>query len=77
MSMSQSEWLERFGAKLDVEPPSDELIDEILAIAGIAAHASVRTAAPISAWMIGKAGGDVCNARIAAQQVAGEATEPT
>ena len=61
--MSRSEWLERFGAVLNVEPPSDELIDGILAIAGMAAHASERTAAPISAWMVGKAGVDVLSGK--------------
>lgn len=68
--MSQAEWLERFAAELNTEPPSSEQIEEILAIAGIAAHASERTAAPISAWLIGKTATDVHVAKEAAQRVA-------
>ena len=49
------EWISAFAARLGVEPPGPQEIDTLLALAGIAAHASERTAAPISCWLTAKA----------------------
>lgn len=54
--MSEEEWLERYSAELGVAPPSPTERDALLAMAGLAAHASVRTAAPISCWLAARAG---------------------
>lgn len=45
-----------FAAGLGVEAPSDEQVTTLLELAGVAAHASERTAAPITCWLVGQAG---------------------
>jgi hypothetical protein len=56
MTSSSSEWIGRFAEKLDLEAPSAENIEMLLDLAGLAAHASQRTAAPISCWLAAKSG---------------------
>ena len=54
--MTGDEWIAAFAARLDVAPPDDETVETLLSIAGVAAHASERTAAPIACFLIGRAG---------------------
>lgn len=54
--MTGQEWIERFAATLGVPAPSAEEIDQILRLAGAAAHASERTAAPVACWIAAAAG---------------------
>ena len=56
MTMDAREWLERYAAELGTDPPSEPEIESLLALAGVAAHASERTAAPISCWLSARAG---------------------
>lgn len=49
-------WIAGFAAKLGLDPPDDATIATLLDLAGVAAHESQRTAAPIACWMVGKAG---------------------
>lgn len=65
-----SEWVAALAAELGTEPPAQEEIDALLGLAGIAAHASERTAAPLSTWLAGRAGVDASRARDAASRVA-------
>ncbi len=51
-----SDWIAAFAARLGVEPPSAADVATLLDLAGVAAHASERTAAPIACWLIGQAG---------------------
>lgn len=48
---SSSEWIGAFAQRLGVAPPSDEDVEIILTLAGCAAHASERTAAPVACWL--------------------------
>jgi hypothetical protein len=50
------EWLEVFAAQIGADPPDDATIEILLDIAGVAAHASERIAAPIACYLIGRAG---------------------
>lgn len=50
------EWIADFASVLGVDAPSQETIDQLLDLAGVAAHSSERIAAPIACWLIGKAG---------------------
>lgn len=61
--MTGLEWVERFAAALGVDAPDEATVDALLDIAGVAAHASERTAAPIACWLIGRAGIGVDEAR--------------
>jgi hypothetical protein len=54
--MTDKEWIALFAGQLGVEPPTDAETEELLALAAVAAHASERTAAPVSCWLIARAG---------------------
>jgi len=54
--MTADEWLRTFAEQLGASAPTPEEMDEILRLAGIAAHASERIAAPIACWLVGRAG---------------------
>lgn len=69
--MEHREWIERFAAALGVDAPTQAEIDGLLALAGVAAHASTRTAAPISCWIAARAGVSVDEARRIAATIAG------
>jgi len=51
--MTRDEWLADFARRIGVPPPSEDEIEQLLALAGEAAHASERTAAPIACWLAG------------------------
>jgi hypothetical protein len=50
------DWVTRFAAATGTEAPTAEEIDQLLAVAGVAAHASQRQAAPLTTWLAGRAG---------------------
>ncbi|HEX4979877.1 MAG TPA: DUF6457 domain-containing protein [Acidimicrobiales bacterium] len=54
--MEATEWLSSFAAALGADPPTEDEVEALLEIAGVAAHASARTAAPIACWLLGRAG---------------------
>ena len=56
MAVTRSEWLVRMGEVLSVDPPTPDEVEVLLDIAGVAAHASERTAAPLTCWMVARAG---------------------
>jgi len=49
-------WLERYAAALGVECPPAEDVEILLDLAGHAAHASNRQAAPVACWLAARAG---------------------
>lgn len=55
-TMSAERWLEAFARRLDLSPPTQEQVQELLALAGIAAHASERIAAPLTCWIAAQSG---------------------
>jgi hypothetical protein len=70
--MTAKEWIEAFAARLGVEAPDDATTEALLHLAGTAAHASERTAAPIACWLVGRAGIGVAEAQAAAEAVGGD-----
>ncbi|HEX6567848.1 MAG TPA: DUF6457 domain-containing protein [Acidimicrobiales bacterium] len=54
--MTRDEWIADFAARLGVAPPDAAAVEALLALAGTAAHASERTAAPIACYLVGLAG---------------------
>jgi hypothetical protein len=65
---SATDWIAAFAARLDLEPPSPADVEVLLELAGVAAHASERTAAPIACWLVGQAGLSPAAARELATQ---------
>jgi hypothetical protein len=51
-----TEWISAFAARLGVDPPDEATVAALLELAGVAAHASERTAAPIACWLAGRTG---------------------
>jgi Domain of unknown function (DUF6457) len=68
--MDGNAWIVRFAERLGVEAPDPALMEELLALAGDAAHASERIAAPIACYLVGIADADVATARRLAAEVA-------
>ena len=56
VTTSANDWIDEFATRLGVSAPSEAEREAILALAGIAAHASERTAAPIACWIAAVAG---------------------
>ena len=56
MAQNIQDWLAGFAAEIGTVPPTREELDMLLELAGIAAHASERPAAPITCWLVGRAG---------------------
>lgn len=54
--MTRDEWLHAFAAAAGTSPPTADEIDALLELAGLAAHASERTAAPVTCWIAARAG---------------------
>jgi hypothetical protein len=68
--MTGREWIDSFAARLGLEAPDDETVEALLDLAGTAAHASERIAAPIACWLVGRAGITVEEAARHAAEVA-------
>jgi hypothetical protein len=69
-AMTAQDWIAAFAARLGVEAPDADTIDQLLDLAGTAAHASERIAAPIACWLVGRAGLDPPEAGLLAAAVA-------
>ena len=69
-AMTASEFLQAFAAQAGMPVPSAQEIDELLELAGVAAHASERIAAPIACWIGGASGMPISDLLAAAQRVA-------
>ena len=54
--MTAKDWFTGFAAVLGVAPPTGDEVRDLLHLAGEAAHASERIAAPITCWLIARAG---------------------
>jgi Domain of unknown function (DUF6457) len=70
MPPTAEQWLAAFAAALELPPPTPEEFDDLLALAGTAAHASERTAAPVACWLAARAGVEPAVARERAKQLA-------
>lgn len=67
--MTGREWVDAFADRLGLEPPDDETAEALLELAGAAAHASERLAAPLACWLVGRAGIEPGAALVAAQSI--------
>lgn len=57
------EWIAAFAERLGIDAPDEATREALLDLAGVAAHASERIAAPIACYLIGKAGLTIDEAR--------------
>ncbi|HLI16274.1 MAG TPA: DUF6457 domain-containing protein [Acidimicrobiales bacterium] len=56
MGMTAAEFTARLAKALGTEAPTGDEVDDLLALAAAAAHASERTAAPVACWLAARAG---------------------
>jgi len=50
------QWLAAYAEAIGVPAPTEAEIDTLLRLAGVAAHASARQAAPVACWLAATAG---------------------
>ena len=67
--MNANEWLAAYAEKLGTDPPSTDELKAVLDLAGEAAHASQRIAAPVACWLAARAGVSLEDAITLARQV--------
>lgn len=70
--MTREEWIERFAASAGVAAPTTREMDELLKLAGVAAHSSERPAAPIACWIAARSELALSELLEAAQEITGE-----
>jgi hypothetical protein len=68
--VTRDEWIAAFATELGVEPPDPATVETLLSLAGTAAHASERTAAPIACYLVGLSGAAATDAARLAEAVA-------
>jgi Domain of unknown function (DUF6457) len=68
--MTAREFLEAFAAEVGAPPPSPGEIGTLLELAGVAAHASERSAAPIACWIGASSGLSASELLAVAQRLA-------
>ena len=56
MTTDARSWLTELAAALGVDAPTPAEMDDLLALASVAAHASERVAAPVACWLAARSG---------------------
>ena len=69
-----AEWVSGYAEAASISPPSQDDIEVLLQLAGVAAHASERTAAPITCWIAAMAGLSPARALALAESMAAPPT---
>jgi hypothetical protein len=70
--MNATDWIDAYAEKLSIASPSEAEFEQILALAGVAAHASERVAAPVACWLAARAGVELDRAMTLAQELTGD-----
>jgi Domain of unknown function (DUF6457) len=68
--MNAREWIDAYAQRLGTEPPTSEEWTTLLELAGEAAHASERVAAPVACWVAARAGMPLADALEIARGIA-------
>ena len=68
--MNARQWISSYAQRLGSEPPTAREWSALLDLAGEAAHASERVAAPVACWVAAKAGVSADEALTAARELA-------
>jgi hypothetical protein len=69
-------WLRALATEFGVPAPTEQETTDLLALAGISAHASERLAAPLSCWLAARAGLNVAEALAVATRLAERTGDP-
>jgi hypothetical protein len=71
--VNAKEWIAEFARAAGTEAPSTQEFSQLLDLAGEAAHASERVAAPVACWVAARAGLSPEQALKAAREVSADA----
>lgn len=66
-------WVARLADRLGVPAPDAAAVEDLLSLAGTAAHTAERWVAPVSTWLVARAGLDPADARALVERLATEA----
>jgi hypothetical protein len=75
--VTRDEWVAAFATELGVAPPEPATIETLLSLAGTAAHASERTAAPLACFLVGVAGIEPAQAARIAESISTSGARPS
>ncbi len=64
------QWIRTLATALDTEPPTQDEIDDLLSLAGTAAHTAERWVAPVSCWLLARAGTPPAEGRAVVERLA-------
>jgi hypothetical protein len=67
--VTRDEWIAEFAREAGVERPDTEEVRALLDLAGVAAHGSERTAAPLACWIAGRSSLTLGELQVAAERV--------
>ena len=67
--MNATDWLAAYADRLGVAAPTKDELKAVLDLAGEAAHASERIAAPVACWLAARAGVELDEAMRLAREV--------
>jgi len=70
--VNAKQWIAEYAQALGTEPPTTHQFSQLLDLAGQAAHASERVAAPVACWVAARAGVPPDQALEVARQVASD-----
>ncbi len=73
--MDAEQWITAFAREVDLEPPGPDQVEMLLDLAGVAAHASERIAAPLTCWLAARADLAPADALALARRLADPARE--
>jgi hypothetical protein len=72
---SATDWIAALANELGVDAPDEGTVNTLLELAGVAAHSSERTAAPIACYLLGLANVNAVDGLELANKVAAAARE--
>jgi hypothetical protein len=67
--VTRDEWIAAFAREAGVDRPDPDQVRALLDLAGVAAHGSERTAAPIACWIAGRSELPIAELQAAAERV--------
>lgn len=73
--MDPQQWVRTLATALDVPTPTDDEVADLLSLAGTAAHTAERWVAPISCWLLARAGVDPAEGRAVVERLAAAAAD--
>ncbi len=73
--MDPQQWVRTLATALDVDPPTQAEVDDLLSLAGTAAHTAERWVAPITCWLLARADVAPADGRAVVERIAAAAAD--